>query len=461
MAVNRRFVFLVFFLFVLWTYFRDAEDYKMDIKIVQTNTLIDYAIQITDPVDLRQEADDEKNAVYITEPQVVDIESIDAKNEIVGESNSVLKSTITQQETTIWFEPTTQELQTLGLNTVEKNEHFIDENPKVENENTRLEDQLHFAYLQRLQNESTQRLQNLTEIKRQNQDSLPTMSAFGTKTSKEVCRGEDVERCGAKFKMLETTLRFSSKYKVVACLIQKSMSTLLQSTMCFLRNEEAFLRANRSINSESYSKRFCMWQNERNLQWNGLEVLNGTGVRLTDEWTFLSIVRDPIDRFISAFVDKCIRRPRVPSEYCNGCNANLTCFVIREYERIQNISTQPRVSRTFEDRHFFPQNWRCDFRSAFKRYHLLKYTSQPKDIERFLRELQLLLKSRGVPTKSVDYILSQLRSGRSWNSTVHSDTRRFLEERLRSSAFLVEHVVRMYWYDFLLFGFELPEFQFT
>ncbi|KAI6204351.1 hypothetical protein M3Y94_00664100 [Aphelenchoides besseyi] len=460
MAVNRRFIVLVFFLFVLWTYFRDDDDYEMDTKIVQTNTLIDYAIQITDPVDLKQEADDEKNAVHVTEPRVVDIESIDAKNEKVEESIDVLEPTVTQQGTTMGFEPTTQELQTLTVNVIEKDEQFIDENPKIKNEKkTGLEDQLHFAYLQRLRNESTQRLQNFTEIKRQNQHSLPTVSAFGTKNSKEVCRGDDVKRCGTKFKMLETTLRFSSQYKLMACLIQKSMSTLLQSTMCFLRNEQAFLQANRSINSESYSKRFCMWQNERNLQWRGLEVLNGTGVRLTDEWTFLAIVRDPIERFISAFVDKCIRRPRFPFDYCNGCNANLTCFVIREYERIQNISTQPKVSRTFEDRHFFPQNWRCDFRLAFKRYHFLKYTSQ--DMERFLRDLELLLKSKGVPTKSVNYILTQLRSGRSWNSTVHSDTRQFLEKRLRSSAFLMEHVVRMYWYDFLLFGFGLPEYQFT
>jgi hypothetical protein len=51
----------------------------------------------------------------------------------------------------------------------------------------------------------------------------------------------------------------------MTCLIQKSMSTLMQATMCYLHNETAFINAGRVLNQESYSKRFCEWKNERNL----------------------------------------------------------------------------------------------------------------------------------------------------------------------------------------------------
>lgn len=101
--------------------------------------------------------------------------------------------------------------------------------------------------------------------------------------------------------------QLANRYKIMSCLIQKSMSTLLQSSMCYLHSERRFLGAGRVLNQESYSKRFCEWKNELNLQSNGLQVLNRTGLRLTDQWIYLAIVRDPVDRFLSAFTDKCIR----------------------------------------------------------------------------------------------------------------------------------------------------------
>lgn len=52
----------------------------------------------------------------------------------------------------------------------------------------------------------------------------------------------------------------------MACLIQKSMSTLLQASMCYLHSEKRFIEAGRVLNQESFSRRFCEWKNEQNLQ---------------------------------------------------------------------------------------------------------------------------------------------------------------------------------------------------
>jgi hypothetical protein len=49
---------------------------------------------------------------------------------------------------------------------------------------------------------------------------------------------------------------------------------------------------------------------------------------------------------------------------------------------------------------------------------------------------------------------------RSIHSTIGTKAREFFEERLRSSPFLMEYVVRMFYHDFELYGFEQPRMEF-
>lgn len=47
---------------------------------------------------------------------------------------------------------------------------------------------------------------------------------------------------------------YSKKYGLIGCAIQKSMSTFLASMLCYLNDEEAFIKANRTLNTE-------LWEN--------------------------------------------------------------------------------------------------------------------------------------------------------------------------------------------------------
>lgn len=94
------------------------------------------------------------------------------------------------------------------------------------------------------------------------------------------------------------------------------MSTLLAASMCYLHNETNFLAAKRSFRHE-YSKflmllmlmiclilgndRLCLKQNEFDT------IQKAIGGNDTTDWTLLTAVREPIDRFLSGYVDKCIR----------------------------------------------------------------------------------------------------------------------------------------------------------
>ncbi|KAI6212656.1 hypothetical protein M3Y94_00051800 [Aphelenchoides besseyi] len=262
-----------------------------------------------------------------------------------------------------------------------------------------------------------------------NSDILPTTSAFGTKNSTSICRRK--RSCLPKLRNMYTQTRYARKYKTVACLIQKSLSTVLQAIMCFLHNETAFRNANRNLSRESY--RFS--------------------------WLHLAVVREPIDRFLSGFVDKCIRKP-YGNDYCNGCYSNITCFLITEHNRIQRQIKRRKFIRSFDDRHFFPQNWRCDFHWHFNQYKFIRYKSGVNGTNEFLDQLLPLLKQQGVGDESLKFIRDQLKSGQTVHSTVSSKARKFFEKRIRSSPFLMEYLVRIFYHDFKLFKFPIPQFQF-
>ncbi|KAL6732168.1 hypothetical protein Aduo_002958 [Ancylostoma duodenale] len=61
-----------------------------------------------------------------------------------------------------------------------------------------------------------------------------------------------------------------------------------------------------------------------------------------------------------------------------------------------------------------------------------------------------------VENSTLDFIRDELSSGRTPHSTVKSYARSFLEERLRSGDFLMEYIVRMFYYDFKILHYDFP-----
>ncbi|PIO63685.1 hypothetical protein TELCIR_14709, partial [Teladorsagia circumcincta] len=51
-----------------------------------------------------------------------------------------------------------------------------------------------------------------------------------------------------------------------------------------------------------------------------------------DKWQFIMVTREPVDRFLSGFIDRCIR-VRDP---CFGCGSNITCFLEEEYKSLSS-----------------------------------------------------------------------------------------------------------------------------
>ncbi|KAH7702176.1 Protein Y87G2A.16 [Aphelenchoides avenae] len=193
----------------------------------------------------------------------------------------------------------------------------------------------------------------MSEVRRLNSDPLPNESRFGTINKTALCQGDDAKYCPAKFKDLDTRLRVAPRYETWACVIQKNISTLMQAIMCFLADQRAF---DATDGSDKTCKAFRSCESfEFNDVWDveaKYEVTNET----MQEWRHIAVVREPVDKFLSAFVDKCIRKPHA-AHYCNGCGANMTCFILAEYKRTMEQSRRSGLSRTFEDLHFLTQSW--------------------------------------------------------------------------------------------------------
>ncbi|KAI1712749.1 sulfotransferase family domain-containing protein [Ditylenchus destructor] len=303
---------------------------------------------------------------------------------------------------------------------------------------------------------SQKRLNNHTSFQVKNNEELPTKSAFGTTTSDTICIGKDEENCIPKLKHFEARLRLAPKHNLLACLIQKNMSTILQAIFCYLFDQKSFLAAGRRLGNDHYNIRFCKKTNEMNAGVRPDRLIEVQNDKLAQHWKFISIVRDPIDRFLSGFVDKCVRKPIGD---CNGCHANMTCFIIREYIRMKREAQKDGMQRSFEDRHFFPQNWRCNFNKFLSNYTLIRYG---KDMESsLLDQISSILLEQNVTLKDVEFVRKEVGSFKTIHTTSDSDARNFFEKRLRNSPFLMEYVVRMFYHDFRIFNYTIPTFSFA
>ncbi|KAK6012829.1 hypothetical protein OSTOST_21993 [Ostertagia ostertagi] len=107
-----------------------------------------------------------------------------------------------------------------------------------------------------------------------------------------------------------------------------------------------------------------------------------------------------------------------------------------------------------EDIHVFPQNWRCDMESYYDKYQFIRYSNDPSGS--LLGDLTPLLRSQNVSESAISYISESLRSGRTAHSTVKSAARAFLEDRIRQSPYLMELIVRLFYYDYKLLHYPLP-----
>ncbi|WKY03219.1 hypothetical protein Q1695_004733 [Nippostrongylus brasiliensis] len=242
----------------------------------------------------------------------------------------------------------------------------------------------------------------------------------------------------------------SPRYKISQCLIEKVISTITEAIFCYIDNPVEFEANNRTISTESYEIRFC---EERHQRSSALAARDAVG---RDRIEF-ALVRDPIDRFLSGFVDKCINHVNHHWKRCYSCGRDLDCFISHlTIDLLKAYSHGPPGVTSFLPLHFAPQTWYCNFGNNYPDYFILKYENGAEGVAQVAEKFREIFKKAQLPEHMRQKIYDEMMIGRTHHSTFDSDARRSVEEKLMNNKALLLKLTQLYYYDFVLFDFKMP-----
>jgi hypothetical protein len=80
-------------------------------------------------------------------------------------------------------------------------------------------------------------------------------------------------------------------------------------------------------------------------------------------------------------------------------------------------------------------------------------------VSKFFVQLFDYIRSRNASEEDVRFVENQIYNGRTRHTTSSSEERKGFEEFVRNSTYVMNYLVRMYYYDFLIFGYQLPNLE--
>uniref|UniRef100_A0A0N5B8V0 Sulfotransfer_1 domain-containing protein n=1 Tax=Strongyloides papillosus TaxID=174720 RepID=A0A0N5B8V0_STREA len=244
------------------------------------------------------------------------------------------------------------------------------------------------------------------------------------------------------------------------CTITKNFSSMLRAILCFIKKPH-YVKYQKDISKSAWTYKFCSDNNfSRRISKVADNYTDGDIDKLMNNWKHVAFVRDPYERFISAFVDKCVvsMEWKTEREKCYGCKSNVKCLIKRLYKRVIEKTSYPRkkMTVTYDDVHFFPQSWHCEFKRYMNSYVILKYGSEPKVLVNFYKQFFEILKERGVSGKKIKYIRRYTEKRRTRHATCDLWIRKQIEKKIRKNTYLMKILYRIFYYDFVVFNFTLP-----
>uniref|UniRef100_A0A8R1HUQ3 Sulfotransferase domain-containing protein n=1 Tax=Caenorhabditis japonica TaxID=281687 RepID=A0A8R1HUQ3_CAEJA len=236
----------------------------------------------------------------------------------------------------------------------------------------------------------------------------------------------------------------SRRYDISLCLIPKVMSTIGTAVLCYIDDPHAFSNANRSIAHETYDGRFC--------EGNEMKSFASVSRNLHSDFENVIVVRDPFDRFISGFTEKCVKYEGL--DLCHGCGVDIRCFLRKQYRRFMRMSMLFPVY-TLADTHFAPQTWFCDMKNSLNKSKVIKYANRGEERDQMIDSILEVFERRNVTMEEQGEVRNELSKGKTIHSTRGSTIRLDYEKMMKEDVSIRRAIVRMYYYDFLYFGYKI------
>ncbi|EGT40749.1 hypothetical protein CAEBREN_22727 [Caenorhabditis brenneri] len=245
-----------------------------------------------------------------------------------------------------------------------------------------------------------------------------------------------------------STFVTSPKYSLAACRIQKNLSTILLNLFCYLNTPRKFSKKASSLTIEF----------KNHLSTQTCNTTHATHIATNTTFaTKLAIIRDPVERFLSGFVDKCIHEARNKDERCYGCDRDMVCVLQEQYKRFQLIVDAKLTSFSYEDRHFAPMSWFCDFDTeTIKNYRFLYFGETEQQQGQTINELMDVLNQHGVENQTITHIFDELSANRTKHSTSGSAIRKKVGEEMRRNKVAMRLLYLLYENDYRVFNLKSP-----
>ncbi|CAD6191692.1 unnamed protein product [Caenorhabditis auriculariae] len=253
---------------------------------------------------------------------------------------------------------------------------------------------------------------------------------------------------------LKTSFFQSDRFKLKACALEKSMSSVLFSYFCVLHNTDAYM----ALPDEKKSER---------VEYNTLESCKDAreiiyqhyatpeAIEKVKHFRKFVIVRDPFERFVSGFVDRCDGKYDQGSRAaCYGCEKNLTCVMENLLVRLQGFSSGqlPKTSHDYYTEHFMPFTWQCNLDKEWGTYEIIPFDEKNTTVTS--EAVAELLKSSGVP----ENVLNEYRKnnkGKNMSHTTHGlNHREEVKQNLLKDPYLMGIFRKIFYYDYILLGFD-------
>uniref|UniRef100_A0AC35TI38 Carbohydrate sulfotransferase n=1 Tax=Rhabditophanes sp. KR3021 TaxID=114890 RepID=A0AC35TI38_9BILA len=267
------------------------------------------------------------------------------------------------------------------------------------------------------------------------------------------------------------------KYKMLNCIMPKCMSTVTSKIFSYLYDNESYKSFEWQQNGISSSHHLNDFSSIKNFLFN-----KKLGMNELKEWRLSVFIREPLDRIISAFIDKCyLERHYLElgllypgKELCYGCKTNLTCFLEKQYERSHLYDLKKITFTGYEDQHVFPMNWFCSFGELQHNYTIYKTSSDKSGTLRYRDNILEILKSQNVSNSEIEYIDKNIITRTLHNRTAKQLTMDLKIKKARSSIknlskligtlknevlsniHLYKLFISMYYYDYILFDYNIP-----
>ncbi|CAB3410170.1 unnamed protein product [Caenorhabditis bovis] len=246
---------------------------------------------------------------------------------------------------------------------------------------------------------------------------------------------------------LRTSFVLAKKYNIAACRIQKNLSTILWSIFCFLNNKEFY-----TTNNISLTARF-----RTIMKYDVCNATEVTGIGNNRYNAKIAILRDPLERFLSAFVDKCIREAEKNPTRCYGCKGDMVCLLEKQYYRFMRIAAGEIKEYSFEDRHFAPMTWFCDFnKHNIKTFDILTLGETEKHQAELIDKHAEIFSKNHVEKNLTDYIQKEVRDNPTPHSTTGSDIRKTIGNFMRTNQKIMSLLQLLYANDYTVFNIPSP-----